>query len=206
MEAAHLYGVAVCAHLFSLFPVTVHIARLQVMEMEAEEALRRAEIAQADRDSSHKFNREVRREKSHWRITSNRKNVILRNRPRYQAILAQVRAHAVVVLLARTADIIVAKSALTHSSAEQPFDVRLQELNKSRFSCPTHTDEEGPRPAVRQHDLLRAARAGVGRRAAHAGEDAGQRPAQAGRGEPAQNVRHPRMSCLCYARNTQLRA
>lgn len=63
---------------------------MQVMEMETEEALRRAEIAVADRDSSFKFNREVRREKSHWRITSNRKNVILRNRPRYQAIVAQV--------------------------------------------------------------------------------------------------------------------
>jgi hypothetical protein len=61
------------------------------MEVETEEALRRAEIAEADRDSSYKFNREVRREKSHWKITSNRKNVILRNRPRYQAIIAQVR-------------------------------------------------------------------------------------------------------------------
>jgi hypothetical protein len=71
---------------------------MQVMEMEAEEALRRAEVALADRDSSHKFNHEVRREKSHWRITSNRKNVILRNRPRYQAILAQVSRVELVAL------------------------------------------------------------------------------------------------------------
>ena len=63
---------------------------MEVLEMETEEGLRRAEITQADRDSTHKFNREVRREKSHWKITSNRKNVIMRNRPRYQAIIAQV--------------------------------------------------------------------------------------------------------------------
>lgn len=65
----------------------------QVMEVETEEGLRRAELAQADRDTTYKFNREVRREKSHWKIESNRKNVILRNRPRYQAIVAQVRAN-----------------------------------------------------------------------------------------------------------------
>lgn len=65
--------------------------KCQVMEIETEEGLRRAELAQADRDTTYKFNREVRREKSHWKIESNRKNVILRNRPRYQAIVAQVR-------------------------------------------------------------------------------------------------------------------
>ena len=64
---------------------------MQVIEMEAEETLRRAELSQADREATYKFSREVRREKSHWRIASNRKNVILRTRPRYQAILAQVQ-------------------------------------------------------------------------------------------------------------------
>lgn len=69
--------------------------QLQVMEMETEEGLRRAELAQADRDTTYKFNREVRREKSHWKIDSHRKNVILRNRPRYQAIINQVRGREV---------------------------------------------------------------------------------------------------------------
>lgn len=78
---------------------TLSLYLLQVMEVETEEAQRRAEIAQADRDSSYKFRREVRREKSHWKITSHRKNVILRNRPRYQAIIQQVRCRFTLLVL-----------------------------------------------------------------------------------------------------------
>jgi len=72
--------------------VEMDMDNMETLEIETEEALRRAEIAQNDRDSSYKFQKEVRREKSHWKITSNRKNVILRNRPRYQAIVSKTTA------------------------------------------------------------------------------------------------------------------
>lgn len=68
----------------------IEMDALEVTELETLECMRRAEIAIADRQTTYLFNRSVRQEKSHWKISSHRKNVILRNRPRYQAIVAQV--------------------------------------------------------------------------------------------------------------------
>jgi len=56
--------------------------------METTEGLRRAELAIIDRDVNFKRSRDIRREKSHWRIVSDRKRVIQRERPRFQAIVA----------------------------------------------------------------------------------------------------------------------
>mmetsp|Transcript_13503 Transcript_13503/g.22525 ORF Transcript_13503/g.22525 Transcript_13503/m.22525 type:complete len:181 (+) Transcript_13503:30-572(+) len=65
---------------------------MEVIEMETLESMRRSEITIIDRDTAYRLNRDIRREKSHWRITSHRRNVILRNRPRYQAIVSQTTA------------------------------------------------------------------------------------------------------------------
>jgi len=61
---------------------------IEVVEMETTEGLRRAELAIIDRDVNFKRSRDIRREKSHWRIVSDRKRVIQRERPRFQAIVA----------------------------------------------------------------------------------------------------------------------
>jgi hypothetical protein len=65
---------------------------MEVIEMETLESMRRSELTVIDRDTAYRLNRDIRREKSHWKIASHRRNVILRNRPRYQAIVAQTAA------------------------------------------------------------------------------------------------------------------
>jgi len=70
----------------------IDMDNMEVIEMETLESMRRSEITIIDRDTAYRLNRDIRREKSHWRITSHRRNVILRNRPRYQAIVSQTTA------------------------------------------------------------------------------------------------------------------
>lgn len=70
--------------------IEIEMDHNEVIEIEMMEAIRRAEIGRIDRIVDEKFSRLVRQEKSHWKIDSNRVNVIRRNRPRYKAIVNKV--------------------------------------------------------------------------------------------------------------------
>jgi hypothetical protein len=159
-------------------------AVMKVIEMETEEALRRTEINRADHEAQYKFNREVRQEKSHWKIASNRKNVILRNRPRYQAILAQVLLVTIAVLFLVGASFSLRKKCHVLLKNLVSVSVSVSVLRICVFA-----DQGKAGLAVRLDDQLRAPRPRVGRGEPDPGEAACRGPARPGRREQAQNVR-----------------
>lgn len=68
----------------------VELDRVAVLEMEACEGLRRAEVGRIERKVNDQRNRALRQERMKWKIESNRVNVIRRNRKGYQDIIANV--------------------------------------------------------------------------------------------------------------------
>ncbi len=76
---------------FELEEAELEIDTVELVELESAEGIRRSEIQRAEKSANEKMQRAVRQEKSHWRIESNRVNVIKRNRPRYQAIVSKVQ-------------------------------------------------------------------------------------------------------------------
>lgn len=68
----------------------IEVDDIEVLQMEAVEQQRRADIAREERVAVRNMNRKIRQERSHWRIESNRVNVVRRNRERTQQIIKKV--------------------------------------------------------------------------------------------------------------------
>jgi len=67
------------------------IDQIEMLEVETAEAKRRLEVGKIHRRVTQRMQRDIRRERCHWKIDSIRKNVIMKHRPKYVEIVSKAK-------------------------------------------------------------------------------------------------------------------